>query len=523
MANPQISGPAQGAAANILHAVRTQEQPAASADTPFSGVLAQNMQRQHKNAQSPAAGSDRVADKRTTNERTTDVAPDKAAASNHEAPRGEATTPSQRRDARPDRGVEPPDRQIDRMPSQSALASPPTADEPPALTDGEIGKADEAAAPSSTSETELVAGSDPIQLVHGTVRPRDEAQPAQGQSPADDAPASLAAIASILAALERPVSGNGPDGHDAALRSGIAAQVRDALSGEGRRHPPAAVAGDPRRAADIARTLAASMADAADGKAAPKITEGAPLPGKGQASSARSAPATFAALIDENTPPSRPAAVAPIRAADAPIGTFQAIGMTASAQEQTLGPAAASGTQSALSSPADLPPGATAAPFGHESSAPRATPGVPAQLPVHVPAGQRFWAEEVGSRLVWMSGRGESTAELVLTPSSLGKLAVSIRIDGDQASAQFVAATTAARETLEQALPRLREVLQQAGINLGHADVSTSGDQQARDDSGTRRGAARRLGAPGEIGRGAAGTAISQWQRGGNGLVDTFA
>lgn len=152
----------------------------------------------------------------------------------------------------------------------------------------------------------------------------------------------------------------------------------------------------------------------------------------------------------------------------------------------------------------------------HAASAPPATP----QLPVHTPTGQSAWAEDVGTQVHWMLGRAESRAELVLTPASLGKLEVSINLNGDQTTAQFVAATQAARDALEQALPRLREILQQAGINLGEASVSTSGEQGARDEGGQgRRGGGRGGEARGDSVAGAA----AGWSRRQEGMVDTFA
>lgn len=147
------------------------------------------------------------------------------------------------------------------------------------------------------------------------------------------------------------------------------------------------------------------------------------------------------------------------------------------------------------------------------------------QLPVTTQAGQRAWASEIGNQVSWMLGRNESKAELVLTPPSLGKLGVSIQVNGDQTTAHFVAATQAARDALEQAMPRLREVLQQAGINLGQTNVSTSGDQRAHDGGGNeqRGGWGRQEG--GEAGTSgiAAAPATSSWVRSGNGVIDTFA
>lgn len=148
------------------------------------------------------------------------------------------------------------------------------------------------------------------------------------------------------------------------------------------------------------------------------------------------------------------------------------------------------------------------------------------QLPVNTPAGQRAWASEIGNQVSWMLGRNESKAELVLTPPSLGKLGVSIQVNGDQTTAHFVAATQAARDALEQAMPRLREVLQQAGINLGQTNVSTSGDQQRAHDGGgneQRGGWGRHDGGDAGTSGIAAAPATSSWVRSGNGVIDTFA
>jgi flagellar hook-length control protein FliK len=147
------------------------------------------------------------------------------------------------------------------------------------------------------------------------------------------------------------------------------------------------------------------------------------------------------------------------------------------------------------------------------------------QLPVHSPAGQRVWAEDVGNRMMWMVGRHESKAELVLSPAHLGKLEVSIQMNGDQTTAHFVAATSAARDALEQAMPRLREILQQAGINLGQTNVSTSGDQRSQQD-GASGNARNGRGSRAEIASTdglLATVAATGWTHMGRGIVDTFA
>jgi len=144
----------------------------------------------------------------------------------------------------------------------------------------------------------------------------------------------------------------------------------------------------------------------------------------------------------------------------------------------------------------------------------------PVSLHVATPAGSSGWPEEVGNRVTWMVGHDESHAELTLTPPQLGKVEISITISGEQTTAQFVAATPAARELIEQSLPRLREILEQSGINLGQTDVGTSSQPGSS-------GEGRRGGARGPAGGDAEGsmtnTTAAPWLRRAEGLVDTFA
>lgn len=104
-------------------------------------------------------------------------------------------------------------------------------------------------------------------------------------------------------------------------------------------------------------------------------------------------------------------------------------------------------------------------------------------LQVAQPVGTHGWSEEVGNRIVWMANRQEGRAELVLTPPQMGRIEVSLSITGDQASANFASTNPAVREALEAALPRLREVLADAGIQLGQAQVGAENPgQTTRED-----------------------------------------
>lgn len=157
------------------------------------------------------------------------------------------------------------------------------------------------------------------------------------------------------------------------------------------------------------------------------------------------------------------------------------------------------------------------------------------QLPVYTPAGQKGWADEMSVRLSWLAQRGESKAELVLSPPNMGKLGVSLHMNGDQMTAQFVAASAATRDMLEQAMPRLRELLQQANIELAQADVSTGDNPQqlfrghAGEGEGSGAGHSRRSLSGGQAAGGdmtstiATNTASSLAALMGDGAIDIFA
>lgn len=141
--------------------------------------------------------------------------------------------------------------------------------------------------------------------------------------------------------------------------------------------------------------------------------------------------------------------------------------------------------------------------------------------------GTQTWNNQVGEQLVWMAGKQESRAELVLTPPQLGRIEVSLSVSGDQTNAVFVSSNPAVREALESALPRLREILADAGINLGQAQVSSESPNQSanQQESGDNRQSARADDSFGVETAGVTTTtrAANPWTSTGRGLVDVFA
>ncbi len=149
-------------------------------------------------------------------------------------------------------------------------------------------------------------------------------------------------------------------------------------------------------------------------------------------------------------------------------------------------------------------------------------------LPVTASLGSNNWASNVGDKLVWMAGSQTQHAELVLNPPHLGRVEVSLSLHGDQASAQFVSHNPEVRDALEAALPRLREMLAGAGVNLGQTQVGSGATGDTGSQSPNNRGNgdnSSRAQAGLGLGSGASQplNAASLWLRQGNGMVDVFA
>ncbi len=122
-----------------------------------------------------------------------------------------------------------------------------------------------------------------------------------------------------------------------------------------------------------------------------------------------------------------------------------------------------------------LPNPATIAAAAQAASAPPSTGLGPS-------VGTAAWNQALGEKIVWMSGGGgEQTASLNLNPPDLGPLQVVLNVTNNQANATFIAAQPEVRLAIEAALPKLHEMMNNAGIQLGQTNVrSDTSSQQDR-------------------------------------------
>ena len=129
--------------------------------------------------------------------------------------------------------------------------------------------------------------------------------------------------------------------------------------------------------------------------------------------------------------------------------------------------------------------GGTPTSSGLTASAPSASPAAiragGEHLMQNVPWAPQF-TDEVSEQVRVFVNNGLQEARLQLTPADLGRVQITINTEGDNARVVFVAETAVARDLLDQSMPRLREMLQQSGIQLAHGDVSDQTESQRRGE-----------------------------------------
>jgi flagellar hook-length control protein FliK len=107
---------------------------------------------------------------------------------------------------------------------------------------------------------------------------------------------------------------------------------------------------------------------------------------------------------------------------------------------------------------------------------------------------QRF-SPVMKQQLITMVSNGVQQAEIRLDPAELGHLTIKIQIQGDQTQVQFHVAQSQTRDIVEQAMPRLREMLAQEGLQLtdSHVSQGDGGSEQQHEQSGDHSGEGRQL------------------------------
>lgn len=155
------------------------------------------------------------------------------------------------------------------------------------------------------------------------------------------------------------------------------------------------------------------------------------------------------------------------------------------------------------------------------------TPSTPVPLAVDIKVGTPGWDTAFSQRVAWAVTNQHQVAELRLNPPNLGPVEIRITVSNDQATAMFVSPHSSVRDSIEAALPRLREMLGESGLTLGNVNVSSQSFQQQQQQAGQgeEKSNAKHGGLIPELALGSALTThnVSSIAVARNGLVDIFA
>ena len=95
---------------------------------------------------------------------------------------------------------------------------------------------------------------------------------------------------------------------------------------------------------------------------------------------------------------------------------------------------------------------------------------------INVPVKSPQWGQSVAHRISFMANNQIQQAQITLNPEKLGPIQIKLHVDRDQqVHVSMTAQHGTTREAIEAAMPRLKEMLEQSGLDLASVDVS---DQQ---------------------------------------------
>ncbi|NQY19529.1 flagellar hook-length control protein FliK [Alteromonas sp.] len=97
---------------------------------------------------------------------------------------------------------------------------------------------------------------------------------------------------------------------------------------------------------------------------------------------------------------------------------------------------------------------------------------------IHKSEGQ----QQLNEKIRWMVNARNTMAEIRLDPPELGSMQVRVNVAGDAASVSFVVQSQQAKDALAEAMPKLRDMLSEQGIELGDAEVRK--DNSSNNENG---------------------------------------
>ncbi|KTD75170.1 flagellar hook-length control protein FliK [Legionella waltersii] len=102
-------------------------------------------------------------------------------------------------------------------------------------------------------------------------------------------------------------------------------------------------------------------------------------------------------------------------------------------------------------------------------------------IEIPVPLNSSQWTDQFAEQIVWLGHHSIKTALIKIHPEELGPIEINIKVVKDAASVNIATHSTLVKDVVDQAIPRLREMMAEQGIHL--SDVNIQSDSNPRQFS----------------------------------------
>jgi hypothetical protein len=162
-------------------------------------------------------------------------------------------------------------------------------------------------------------------------------------------------------------------------------------------------------------------------------------------------------------------------------------------------------------------------PAGVQAESAQSAQQIISSNPVNAYPGKAGWNQEISQKIVWMIGAAEQSVTLTLNPPDMGPLQVVLHVRNAQAEATFTSDNALVRQALADGMDNLRDNLQQAGIQLGQANINAGHQSQSGFQQMPTNQRSEILNQPVVISQAESLVTHTTLIRMANSLVDTFA
>ncbi|MBL7478919.1 flagellar hook-length control protein FliK [Legionella bononiensis] len=104
-------------------------------------------------------------------------------------------------------------------------------------------------------------------------------------------------------------------------------------------------------------------------------------------------------------------------------------------------------------------------------------------IDISLPLSNAQWADKFSEHIIWLGHHGVKSAVIKLNPEDLGPLEISVKVVKDSASVNITSHSNHVRDIVDQALPRLRELMADQGLDLAEVTVGMDGNSHQSEQN----------------------------------------